>query len=149
MSVELKLTGDRALARAMRRLESNAPRDVLEPALLSSAERIKARVVQNLSGSVVRVRSGELLQAFSQVKPRSYGKSETKVRVGIPPPTRRALGIAADDKSYYPYAIEFGHSRVPARSFLRSATDASARDEFVRIGNDIGTWATRQWRRAR
>lgn len=135
--VDIGLFGDRALQRKLNRLTTPRAKAVVRKALRKSAKRAQKRVVANLSGAPVNVRSGELRAAFKAAPIKSQGKRGL-IRLGPVLPTREALGIGKDDAHYYPFAVEYGHAGAPAYPFVRPAVDDHRDSEFREIGRDIG-----------
>ncbi len=69
-------------------------------------------------------------------------------------PGRASLGIAPDDKYYYPAHVEYGHplvrggrivGHVPPKSYIRSTVNANEDTELRTIGTDIGKGIDLEW----
>lgn len=134
--VDISMFGDKELQRKLNRLGQRGATKVVRQALRKAAKRAKDRVVQNLSGAPVQVRTGTLRQAFQATK--IAGKtSRGFIRLGVVVPDRAALGIT-DPNSFYPYSVEYGHGNVPAHPYIRPAIDDHKSSEFAEIGRDIG-----------
>jgi hypothetical protein len=131
--VDVSFIGDRELERKLRTLAGPMQRKIVRAALRESAKRTLPRVISNLSGEPVGVRTGTLRAAFAAQKVRA-GRSRRGIRLGITFPTRDELGIAPDDPYFYPAAVEYGHSGVAARPFLRPAVDNHRSAELSAIG---------------
>lgn len=144
--VDISMLGDKELQRKLNRLASPRAKAVVRAALRKGAKRAKQRVIANLSGAPVQVRTGELRAAFANAKIRSE-RMRGAIRLGVTLPTRAELGIAAGDKFYYPYAVEYGHSGAPAYPFIRPAVDDHEAEEVAAIGRDIGAGIEKEARR--
>ncbi len=111
---DLKLLGDKRLARKFNKLalrfQVKALREAGKAALRPVASLAKVRVPV-ASG---RLRASIKVATFSEHRGRTIGAA---VITG----TRKQLRIAADDKYYYPFAIEYGSKQRAPNSFLRSA----------------------------
>lgn len=150
-AIDITLAGDRQLLRRLSALEKPASQKrAVRPALRASTKRLKAVVLANLSGRVVKPVTGRLLAAMRLQKIRSIGRSRTEIGTGFAMPTREELRIDADDKYFYPIAVEFGHvkgegrSAAPAKSFLRAAVSENRRSELIQIGRAIGKGIERE-----
>lgn len=137
LAVDIRVLGVPELEKELRRLEDKTQRKIVRQALRKSAKRTKDRIIDNLSGEKVQVRTGQLRQAFKDAPIRGTTRRGF-TRVGVVFPERGALGIDAKDKHYYPTAVEYGHGTVPPHPFLRPAIDEHKQSEFDRIGKDIG-----------
>ena len=135
--VDIALFGDKELQRKLNRLASNEAKKVVRAALRKGSRRVKDRVIQNLSGNKVNVRTGELINAFRNAKIRSEGNPRL-IRIGVVLPSREELGIDSEAKYFYPFAIEYGHKRAPAHPYMRPAIDEHKDAEIAAIGRDIG-----------
>ena len=98
----------------MRRLNS-MPQKVARKAV-SSALRPEGKRIAKIAESKIPIDEGNLKWAGLRVLAR---RSRNTVGVRVVTPTRKALGIAADDKGYYPAHLELGHGNVAPRPFLR------------------------------
>lgn len=143
LAVDVRVLGVPELEKALKRLEARTQKKIVRKALRESAKRTKARVIDNLSGNKVQVRTGQLREAFEKAPIRGSTRRGF-IRVGVVFPERDALGIDAKDKHYYPTAVEYGHGSVPPYPFLRPAIDEHKEGEFRKIGKDIGDGIERE-----
>lgn len=145
--VSIAFLGDKDLQRQLNRLEKRSATKVVTQALRASAKRTKTRLIQNLSGDPVGVRTGELRRAFQGAKIRAGKRRRGLIRLGIVVPSRDELGISASDPHFYPYAVEYGHGAVQARPYIRPAVDEHYDAEIAAIGRDIGKRITKAARK--
>ncbi|MGH6867175.1 MAG: hypothetical protein ACREDO_13670 [Methyloceanibacter sp.] len=137
--IDISVLGDEALSKRLTALPFKVQRKLVSKSLRAAAKRAKQRIIHNLSGGIVQVRTGTLLRAFERAPIRVQSSSpRRRLRIGPEFPRREALGIRPDDKYYYPAAVEYGHGRVRARPFLREAVDKHETAEIARIASDIG-----------
>ena len=126
--------GMKELNDLLQRLEPKIQKRALRPALRDSAKRIKSQIVQNLSGGVVGVRTGTLRRAYRGAKIRASKKGRRGgVTFEIWNPTRTELRIKPGAPGYYPFAMEYGTSKLPAKRFIRDAVDNLADGEIRKI----------------
>ena len=137
-SVDIQFLGDKELEAKLRRLSGPEQRRAVISALRASAKRTMPRLIHNISGNPVKVRTGRLVSAFLQQSVKSEKSDRNLIRLGIPFPTRDQLGISADDPYYYPTAVEFGHPGAPAHPYARPAVDDHKSDEIRLIGAHVG-----------
>lgn len=145
--VDISVVGVKAVSAMLGKLPDAAQKKAVRFALRRSAKRLKGHIVTNLSGHPVAPRSGRLLAAMKRVKVQALKRSRTRVGVFVALPTREELGIAPDDPYYYPAAVEYGHSRAPAKRFIRNAVNDHEAEELRMIGTDIGKGIEREARR--
>lgn len=143
LAVDIRVLGVPELEKALKRLEAKVQKKIVRQALRKSAKRTKDRIVDNLSGEKVQVRTGQLREAFKRAAIRGHTRRHL-IRVGVVFPERDALGIDPNDKHYYPMAVEFGHGKVRPYPFLRPAIDEHETAEKRRIGRDIGNGIERE-----
>lgn len=137
--VDIRLLGDKALERKLAALATPASQGrAIRPALKKSAKRLKEYLVVNLSGKVVTPRTGRWLRATIATKVRAIKRSRHQIGSGFPVPTREALGIDPKDPYYYPFAVEYGHIRAPAKAPIRLAVNENTSQELNRIGIGVG-----------
>lgn len=138
LAVDITWIGDEALEKQLEKLAGTAQRKVVRRAITKSGKRIKLEIVKNLSGSPVKQQTGALLREFKRMRVRAPAKRNRRViqRV-LPLPGRVELGINLDDNVYYPAAVEYGHSRAPAKRYIRDAVDDNATREKALIAKDI------------
>ncbi len=153
--IDISILGDKALERSLSQLHDRIQRKVVRQALRKSMKRANGYVVQNLSGIPVSPDTGRWLMAQSAQKPVVDGRSRTRIRLGIPYPTKEQLGIPAKDKFFWPNAIEYGTTKtrqgrgpLPAFAPVRRAINENTAKEHRLIGNEIGKGIEREARRA-
>lgn len=149
---DLRVLGDKELSRKLSHLAAKGQRRVVGKALRNSGQRIKIRVLLALSGEILQERTGRLVNALEMQKLRSRTlRSQQIYIVGLPLPTRAALGIPADHKWYYPAALEYGSAKRNIAAFapFRRTVDTNRDAELNRIGDDIGAGIVREARRGR
>lgn len=143
-AVDISILGDKALERKLAALGSPArQKKAVRPALRKSAKRIKAAMVQNLSGLVADPQTGALRAAMAKQKIIALRRSRGSIGVGIGQPEfsmpgRADVGIDPKDPYYYPRHVEYGHPGVAPRPYIRSAVDRNRDSELAKIGADIG-----------
>lgn len=140
--VDIRALGDKDLQAKLKRVEVAMQKRIVSAALRSSAARARKRVMLNLSGKVLRVRTGRTKAAFKSQKVKSFpGARAGLIRWGIALPTREELGIPPrgmpGGDHYYPFALEYGSPRRAAHPFMRPAIDNHKQDEINKISNDI------------
>lgn len=134
--IDISILGDKELSKKLRRLAGKEQRRIVRLAMRESAKRVKARVIANISGKVLDVRTGALLKAFKEA-PIQNERSRVNIRLGIVFPTREALGLDRKEP-YYPVILEVGYPGFPKRPYLRPAVDNHKTEEYRLIGNYIG-----------
>lgn len=153
--VDISLFGDKALERKLAALENKHQAAAVRSALGKSATRIKKAVV-----AAAPVRDdftgkghppGMLKAALKATKLKSSSKRGIIRRVW-PAPLPSLIGgveINKGKRSYWPYAVEYGHKRkgggrVPPKAFIRGPMNSMQESELKKIGRDIGKWIERQ-----
>lgn len=142
--VDISLLGDKELERKLAKLATPASQKrAVRPALRNSNKRLKAHVVANLSGQVVKPLTGRWLRATTAAKVKAVKRSRQEIGTAFAMPTREELGIEPGDPFYYPFAVEYGHpapgrEHASAKAPIRQAVNSHAREELFRIGKDIG-----------
>lgn len=128
-------------------------RKVLRASLKQSGERVKARILLNLSGLKVREVTGRTVAAHEgePVRVKRWRTTGT-VQATYHFPTREALGIDPKDKHFYPAALEYGSPKMTPKRYIRDAVNLMETGEHARIALDIRTgierYATRLAKRA-
>ena len=110
--IDISFLGDKDLQRKLNRLAIQSQRKVVRPAMRKSM-----RPVLKSAQALVPVESGRLRDSLHQKQRTIKGITRAYVATG----TREALGIAADEKGFYPAVIEYGSRNHPERSYLRRA----------------------------
>lgn len=137
---QIMVLGDRAIRRGLKELPTRLRNKVLRQSFRASLERMRAALVQNLSGEPVAPLTGRYREAMRTIKQQPGKRRRGIVRRGLPFPTREVLGIAADNPYYYPTVLEYGSEkrRIPALAPARRAVDDDYNAEARRIGIDVG-----------
>jgi len=143
MGVDIRMIGDKALEKMLRSLPDAAEKKAVRPALRKSAKRLKAHVIHNLSGAVVKPDTGAWLAATIASKVHTLRRSRGRIGAGFDMPRRIELGIDPKDPGYYPVHVEYGYIRkdgvhVPGKYPIRGAVNSHAAEELKTIGGDIG-----------
>lgn len=142
--VDIALLGDKELERKLAKLATPASQKrAVRPALRKSNKRLKAHVVANLSGRVVKPRTGRWLRATIAAKVKAVKRSRGEIGTAFAMPTREELGIDPGYEWYYPFAVEYGHpapgrEHASAKAPIRQAVNSHATEELLRIGKDVG-----------
>ncbi len=147
--IDISVLGDRELMAKLNSLASVEGKKIMRKALRESVKRLRKAVIVKVSGGFFKHPSGNLLKALKATTIKAAKRSRTGMAVIWPWPTRQTLGISPDDKFYYPRAVEHGHVRAPARSFIRSTVNENQRGEFVLIAKDIRIGVERVWTKGR
>ena len=143
--IDISVLGIKAAEDNLRQLEFAIQRRIVRGSMKRSTERLKNEVLLNLSGRVVRERTGAYVNAMEQQKVRARS-SQRGIKVVVPLPTRASLGIPRypKDTGYYPTALEYGSSTMSAKAPIRKAVNANTEREFARLGDDIGQGIDRE-----
>lgn len=147
IAISITFLGDKALERKLKRIPVQTGNTIIRRAFRASNKRVRGAVGRALSGEIVSPHTGRWLGSLKGAKIRS-SRTGGWYRQGLEMPYREDLGIAADDKGYYPSAIEYGApdrqtrggSPNPLREFapIRKTVNAVQAAELKRIGDDIG-----------
>lgn len=147
-AVNIGMIGDKALQRKLGRMVDRAQKKIVRSAIRKGAKRTHERIIQNIRRKDL-IDSGDMLAAFQKTKIKSQSrKPRALIRIGPVWPERSDLGIHANDKYYYPMAVEFGHGNVPAKPFVRPAINDHKDDERRAIAGDIRTGIMAEARKA-
>jgi hypothetical protein len=163
----------KALKRKLDAMTGKEQAKVVRQALNNSADRVKQRIIRNVTG-ILQLHTGNYLRAWLAADKVTARRRKTGYRGGIGPPERSLLGIDERDPNYWPYAIEYGHivgkrglhtrgikskvkreivrsgaKQVPAKPHIRPAVDENKRSEQNRIGREIGKNLERLAKRTR
>ncbi len=150
--VDISTFGDKALARGLARLEPRIQKKVMRQALRKSAKRLKKHVVNNWE----RMKdTGRTAEAFKATKVRAGKRSRSGIRMEWPLPTKPELGIDPESDWYYPFAVEYGYTRmarapvtVPPKAPIRRAVNEHTDQEHAIMGREIGKGIEREARKA-
>lgn len=144
MPVDIKILGRRDLERQMKKLVDKTQKKIVRQAIRAAAKRAKDRIVRNIRNEDL-VLHHFMLAGFYNAKIKSSSRKPRElIRMGPEWPTRDQLGIAADDKYYYPMAVEMGHNNVPAHPFVRPAMDEHRASELREMSGDIAKGILRE-----
>lgn len=136
---DISLLGDKDLARKFSKFERQHQRRLLSPVLRASAKRTKTRLVKNVSGRVLGVRTGKTKAAYRGARVKNGGgRTKTRLTIGAVLPDREAFGIDSEAKYFYPFALEYGSKRgIKPRRQMRSAIDDFKIQELNTIARDL------------
>lgn len=123
--VEFQVRGAERLIAGFNLLPAEFQRKVLRKTTRGSAKRLKQKVIENLSGKVVKPHSGRWLAAAEavQVLSRKFRRGRGFSGHGFATPTREELNIDPKAPGYYPFAVEFGTPQMPAKAPIRRAVN--------------------------
>ena len=138
IGIDIRLLGDRALDRKMKRLTGPQQKKIVRRAL-----RLAAKVVLPTAKSLVPVDRGTLKKTL---KIKALKQKRGKFGIVITTGTRDELGIASDDPFYYPAAVELGTKNVSAQSFLRASLKTKRREALAVLVREIKRGFTEIWR---
>jgi hypothetical protein len=150
--VDISILGLESVSRALDRLPDKVQRRVVRPAIRKATKKNQTEIVQSLSGIPVKPDTGRYLTAMADPRAMRMIKSRTGL-IGyvILMPTRDQLGIPQDTADrkygYYPFVLEYGSARLPARAPIRSTVNRRENADKVDMGMDIIKGIERQWRR--
>lgn len=141
--VDISLLGDKALQRKLQRLPYAMQKKIVRPSL-----REAARPMLATAKAIVPVETGRLKKSLKLRAMKVHRRDQFGVVVFTG--KREELGIPADDKSYYPMSVEYGHGGphpAPAHPFLRPAFDANKEGAKAIIAREIGQRITTEARK--
>jgi HK97 gp10 family phage protein len=134
--VNITVFGDRDLERKLGKLVDRVQKTIVRQAIRKEAKKTKDRIVANIQ-RIDLIDTGTMVNAFQRSKIKAGSNNRKIIRIGPEWPTRSELGIAPDDKFYYPTAVEYGHPGAPAYPFVRPAVHEHKDRSITAIGNDI------------
>lgn len=134
MAAGMKLENMDQAMKALERMEGKIAKKVLRRAMRASIKRVREKVA-----AATPVDTGKLRRAMATAPIRTVATKRGTLGIGLMLPTRAALGIPAESKSYYPAVVEYGSAkrRLPARSFLRHTVDTNISAEHALLADDI------------
>lgn len=142
--IDISMLGDKKLQRQLSKLPARVEKRIVRKAL-----RAAARPVLRAAKQKCPVDTGALKKGL---KIRARKRSRKSFGVDVSTPTREKLGIASDSKWYYPALVEYGYVRkgitYAARSFLRSAKDATRSAALAILKREIGAGVIREARKS-
>ena len=151
LAVDMRVFGDRKLSRAMARLPEKLQRRTMKAALRKSARRLRAA----LAPQFLPIRDTGRLHSAIKRAPIRMGRRRGKfgpITLGLIPPTRAELGISAEDRGYYPYALEYGtvereggRGSIQEYRIIRKNVDDNTAREISAIAADLRTQIPREW----
>jgi len=136
MKVDISVLGNAELERALGRIMDKTQKTIVRGSLRKEAKRMRGRVAANIT-RLGLIKTGNMLKGYANAKIANSGRKNF-IRLGLVDPTRAELGIPANAKGYYPYALEYGKHGVGATPFIRPAIDNHKTQSFAAIGSDIG-----------
>jgi hypothetical protein len=139
------MVGDDLVVEQLAKLEAVTQKKIVRTAMRKSAKRVKDAVVQEWQS---HADTGRTAAAMAATRVRSGGRSRRLIRLVWPLPLRDILGIPAGSPHYYPNAVEYGHSRAPAKAYTRRTVNRVTPREHLAMGHDIGDAIEREWGRA-
>jgi hypothetical protein len=122
--VDISLIGDKKLAETFRKMEFKAQKKVFRQAVREASKPILQKAKE-----LVPVDTGNLRDSL---KLRALPFRPGVIGVTVMTGKRSELGIAADDKHFYPAIIEYRH-----KSYLRAALDAEPNATRQRVADGI------------
>jgi len=115
-AIDISIFGDKKLEKQFKKLDLKLQKKTIKKALRDSA-----KIVKNTAKARVGVRSGKLKKSLKVRTEKGLKRGQFGIVVVTG--TREELNIDADDKYYYPAAVEFGTKNLPAKPYLRPAID--------------------------
>lgn len=148
VAFDIKLFGDKELARQLGRLPVVLQTKILKKSFRASLKRVKNKVLLNMSGGAVQERTGRMVNAFERINPRVALDKDGGIVASMKLPSRAQMGIPIEAKGYYPTALEYGVKRgkrpFAAKRMIRDAVNAVQAQELRRIGTEIGNGIARE-----
>ena len=136
--IRVELQGDKALDKALMRLELKTAKRIVRPAARKAMKPTLKAVKEN-ARTMVGGEMGKLLarymilRAFRRQRKGSYGLN-VRLKGGVP----EFKHVAADGTEYYiPAAIEYGHDSAAAIPFMRKAFDGNTEKSLTIIKQEI------------
>ncbi len=130
--VEFKVAGLAELIVGFQILPAKFQRRVISKATRASTKRLKANLIENLSGKVVQPRTGRWLASVkaTPVLKRKFRRGRGLTGDGFGMPQRSEIGVEPEAEGYYPAAVEYGTPTMEAKAPIRRAVnDAEAFEE--------------------
>lgn len=128
---DISLFGDKQLQKKFKGLEKK-----IQKKILSKALRNAAKVVQASAKSKVPVDTGNLKRNIIVRKEKL--KASKGIGIVVTIGSRAKLGIDANDKSFYPAAVELGTKNKSAQPYLRPAIQENRSRLIQQIGRELG-----------
>lgn len=148
LTVDISVLGDKKLEKMLATLEPKVQKRVMRKTLRNSTKRLKVEIIKNLSGNPVHILdkrgTGGWAAQQKKVPVKALKRSRGRIGYTLPFPTREALGIASDDKFFYPAAVEYGHPRASAKAPIRTAVNSRTDLELAIIAREIGKGIERE-----
>jgi len=148
--VQISMLGDKALQKQLDQMEEKVAWKVVRSAMRKRGNRVYKKMLENISGNPIRVRTGALLNAMRGLKVTAGKRRKHWMQQYIPLPTRASLGIKEYVKSeksthgYYPSALEYGWEGVPPKRWVRGAADHNKTAENALMAREIGKGIERE-----
>lgn len=146
--------GQVGLARMFNSLPEKVQERVIRPIFEKSVERMKNEVLLNLSGRVVRERTGRYVNAMERKRVNvSVNLQKGTVDATMRTPARALLGIDPKAKGYYPFAVEYGAKKGPriwaGKAPIRKGVNRVQQSELNRVTTELARGILREARVAR
>ena len=141
--VDISLLGDKELQRKLQRLPYALQKKIVRPSLRAAARPMLATAKATCPEDEGKLKKALKLHAMKSRRRDQFG-------IVVDTGTREKLGIPADETSYYPMSVEFGHGGphpAPAHPFLRPAFDTNKERAKRIIAREIGQRITAEARK--
>lgn len=148
---DIQILGDKSLAKAFDTLPRAAQSRGIRKSFVKGSALIRKTVRALVPGS------GENRQKLRRGIKAKFGRRRRRGSIArfVSLPSRDFLGIASDDRNYWPAALEYGHvlvsragriiGQVPPVSFLRKGYDQVERRVIEIIRRELGAAINREW----
>jgi len=133
--VDISVFGDKRLERALRELPVRIQNKVARKALRAGAKVIGDEARARVAVSSERTRPGRHLR--DTIKVRAMKRSRAKFGFNVQTGRRIELGIPPDEKSYYPFSLEYGTAKAAAQPYMRPALETKGPPALARIKQQI------------
>ena len=143
---DVSAIGLRGLDRLLAQLPAKSERRIIRRVLRDSAKRIHGKLLQNVMGGIVGIRTGRFAMGIASHEVKGQFK-RGRLEYGLMLPTREQLGIPPEAKHYYPAVLEYGAPHMSARAPMRRTVDDNAQAELALIGQEIGRGVERTAKR--
>lgn len=139
IDVSVLVTGAKEAAMRFARLSDETQKRLVVDVTRSSANRVKGKLLQNITGKIVKVRRGAFLKAM-KMKKIVLIRNSRQIGAGLRLPTRFQLRIAKDARWYFPAVLEYGSAKrnIPAYAPMRKTMNEQSAREVLNIGRELG-----------
>lgn len=128
---DLQITGIEDVKKMFEALPLAVQKKALRPAL-----RKGAKITLEKAKQLCPAKSGKLRKSL---KVRAIKRNRKGIGVVVITGTRQELGIKPDDKSYYPFSLEYGTKNMSARPFMRPATESTRGAVENTVANELNS----------